>query len=236
MPLPSETSSNGPRSRDLRRQPARVVAACLLHAPVAVEAETQQRVVLRDDLRPRAREVQRERRHVAAEVVDVEDEILRQRRAVAPDGPADARVDEPVLVARGVDRRHAGDAEVPFEIGIDERGDESAGGRVDVDRHVDAAARPARGRAPRAISRTGSYAPSKVDPRIATTPIVCSSHCAAAPSAVRHVRPADRDEPRLDVPVTTELLPADLHVGAHDEVRPVIRRGPRRGGGAPSGA
>ena len=35
---------------------------------------------------------------------------------------------------------------------------------------------------------------------------------------------ADRHEPRLDVPVAAELLPADLHVGAHHQVRPVVRQ------------
>ena len=38
---------------------------------------------------------------------------------------------------------------------------------------------------------------------------------------------ADRDEPRLDVPVPAELLPADLDVGPHDEVRPVVREARR---------
>ena len=41
---------------------------------------------------------------------------------------------------------------------------------------------------------------------------------------VRHLRP-DRDEAGLDVEVAAELLPADLDVRAHDEVRPVRAAG-----------
>ena len=87
---------------------------------------------------PGPREVQRERRHVAAEVVDVEDEVLRQRLLVAPDRPADAGVDEPVLVAGGVDRLHPLEPEVPLQLGLDERRDEAARGAVDVHGHVQA--------------------------------------------------------------------------------------------------
>ena len=51
---------------------------------------------------------------------------------------------------------------------------------------------------------------------------------------VRHLRP-DGDEPRLDVEVAAELLPADLDVRAHDEVR-AGRRGDRLGCGAGASA
>ena len=58
---------------------------------VAVEPEPQEVVVLRHHLRTRPREVERERGHVVAEVVDPEDQVLRQRLGVTPDDPADAR-------------------------------------------------------------------------------------------------------------------------------------------------
>ena len=45
---------------------------------VSLPAEAQEVVVLPDDLVAGPGEVQRERRHVAAEVVDVEDELLGQ--------------------------------------------------------------------------------------------------------------------------------------------------------------
>src|SRR5215203_4924542 len=54
------------------------VPALLLHAPVALETEPEEVVVLSHDLRARAREVQRKRGHISPEVVHPEDEILRQ--------------------------------------------------------------------------------------------------------------------------------------------------------------
>ena len=53
---------------------ALLVAAFLL-AALPVAAEAQEIVVLADDLAARAGEVEREGRHVAAQVVDVEDEV-----------------------------------------------------------------------------------------------------------------------------------------------------------------
>src|SRR4029450_6841689 len=130
------------------------------------------------------------------------------RVGVAPDHPPDPRVDEAVLVARGVDRLHPVEAEVPLEVGVDERGHEPPGRGVDVQRHVGPApggpgvegggdlphrlcggpsAPPPAARASRVaeISATGSYEPSNVDPSTATTPMVFSSQAAAAGPAVR---------------------------------------------------
>ncbi|CAM5337525.1 hypothetical protein SCALM49S_06220 [Streptomyces californicus] len=75
------------------RQPAGHVPGRLLDRPVALVPEAQERVVLRDHLRPGPREVARERGHLAAQVVDPEDQLLRQRRRRPPQHPADARVD-----------------------------------------------------------------------------------------------------------------------------------------------
>ena len=83
-------------------------------------------------------EVQRERRVALAEVVLVEDEVLGQVAALAEDQPAEARVHEPVLVARDVDRAHPLEAEVPRRVGVQERPHEAAAGAVDVQRDVEA--------------------------------------------------------------------------------------------------
>jgi hypothetical protein len=56
-------------------------------------------VVLSDNLAGATREVEGEGGLVGAEVVDVEDEFLREVFGVAPDDPADAGVDEAVLVS-----------------------------------------------------------------------------------------------------------------------------------------
>ena len=110
-----------------------------LHDPaVAVTAEAHEVVVLPDDLVAGPGEVERERRHVAAEVVDVEHEVLGQVLCRPPDDEADARVGQAVLVARHVDRLDLREPEVPFEVGMQERGDEPAARRVDVDRDVGA--------------------------------------------------------------------------------------------------
>ena len=111
-----------------------------LHLAITGEAEPEEVVVLGDHLRAWPREVEREGRHVVAEVVDPEDQVFREGGGVAPDDPAYARVDESVLVARRVDRSHAGQPEVPLQVGVDERRDERARGAVDVNRNVEARA------------------------------------------------------------------------------------------------
>src|SRR5262245_38481007 len=136
--VPPREQLERPELLYLTRQPGGYVAPVLLDSPVALETEPQEVVVLRDDLGSRTREVQRERRHVVAEVVDPENQILGQRLAVAPHDPAHAGVDEPELVPRGVDRDDSRQLEVPRELGVDERRDERAGGPVDMNWHVEA--------------------------------------------------------------------------------------------------
>ena len=55
----------------------RYVPALLLDAPVALETEPDEVVVLRHDLGAGAREVKRESGHVATEVIHPEDEVFR---------------------------------------------------------------------------------------------------------------------------------------------------------------
>jgi hypothetical protein len=106
---------------------------------VSVLAEADELVVLADDLGGALGEVEGEGGLVGAEVVDVEDELLGEELGVAPDDPADAGVDEAVLVAGDVDADDVGEAKIPFEFWDDEGGDEAAGGGVDVDGGVEAA-------------------------------------------------------------------------------------------------
>ncbi len=68
---------------------------------VAVLAETDELVVLADDLAGALGEVEREGGLVRAEVVDVEDEFLGEVLGAAPDDPAYAGVDEAVLRGGG---------------------------------------------------------------------------------------------------------------------------------------
>ena len=73
----SRQELEGAHLGDLRREARGDVAGVRLDAAVALEAESEEVVVLRDDLRAGSREVQREGRHVVAEVVDPEDQVLR---------------------------------------------------------------------------------------------------------------------------------------------------------------
>jgi hypothetical protein len=98
-----------------------------------LEAVADELVVLRDDLAGALGEVERERGLVGAEVVDVEDEFLRQVLLAAPDAPADAGVDEAVLVAADVDALDQRQAEVPLQVRVQEGRDEAAARRVHVD-------------------------------------------------------------------------------------------------------
>ena len=68
----------------------------------------------------------------------MEDEVLGQVVGGAPHDETDARVGEAVLVAGHVDRLHLREAEVPLQVGVQERCDEAAAGRVDVDGDVGA--------------------------------------------------------------------------------------------------
>src|SRR4029077_4108708 len=103
--------------RDLSRDVLRGVVTGVLDSAVAFETEAQKIVVLADDLAGRAREVQREGRHVAAQIVDVKNQLFRQIRTIAPYHPADTERRQAKLVPRGVDRLDSRQAEIPREFG-----------------------------------------------------------------------------------------------------------------------
>jgi len=115
--LAMDTADAGepPRSlQSLTEHPC--VGQTVLHdLAVSVEAQMDQVVVLPDHLGAGPREVKRVRFLGAAEVMKLEDQVLGQVRAVAPDDPSDAGVDQAVLVSRGVDGFHARQLEVPAE-------------------------------------------------------------------------------------------------------------------------
>ena len=69
-----------------------------MDALVPLEPEAEEVVVLRDDLPGRAGEVDLEDRHVAAQVVDMEHQVLGEFLAVSPDDPADPQRSQPELV------------------------------------------------------------------------------------------------------------------------------------------
>jgi hypothetical protein len=66
--------------------------------PVAPLSEADKLVVLSNDLTSAAREVEREGRLVRTQVVDVEDEFLREVLGIAPHNPAHTGVNKTVLM------------------------------------------------------------------------------------------------------------------------------------------
>lgn len=98
---------------------------------VAVLAQTDQLVVLAQDLGSSTREVEGKGSLVSTEVVDVEDQLGRQVLGVTPDAPANTGVDETILVAGNVDRNDLLKTEVPDEVRVDERCNETTGCGID---------------------------------------------------------------------------------------------------------
>ena len=125
-------------------------------------------------------------------------------------------------MARSIDRRHPREAKVPHQVGVKEWGDEATRRSVDVQRNV------------RAV--------------VAVEPVQCRGQGRDRLVAAVEGRPEDADHPdgvvvaaldrlrrgevmaiscerhlaRFDVEVAAELLPADLHVDSHDDVRAVV--------------
>ena len=56
---------------------------------------------------------------------------------VAPKNPSKPSVNEPKLMAGGVDRNHTRNVETPFQVGIGKRCDESSGCAINVNRNIE---------------------------------------------------------------------------------------------------
>ncbi len=108
----------------------------LHHLGIAVAPQPQEVVVLAHHLVTGTGEVQGEGRHVAAEVVDPENQILRQVLGPAPHDKPDAGIGQPILVAADVDRHHAGQPKIPYQVRMQKRHHKAPTGRVDVYRDV----------------------------------------------------------------------------------------------------
>ena len=211
-----------PERRDRLGELLAGAVAVVVDAPVALATQPDEVVVLGDDRPGRAGEVDLEHRHVAAEVVHVEDQVVGQLGGVPPDHPADAQRRQPELVAGAADRLHPRQPEVPLEVGRAERREEAAAGRVDVDVDVQPGLRL------QPVERVGDLLHRLVaagvgDPQgrhhedgVLVDPLehVLGRHHVLA---VRH-----GDLAHLDVPVARELVPHDLNRPA-DHVGPVGR-------------
>ncbi len=217
-----------PHRGDASREEGGRITQRFHDAAVAGAPQAQEVVVLPHHLVSGPREVEREGRHVAAEVVHVKDQIGGQLRLVAPHHPPDAGIDQPVLVAAHVDRLHERQPEIPGELRVQERCDEPAAGGVDVDGHLppglpvllhEGAVQVLDGLV---LTRVGG-AEDADDPDRALVDEGQGGVRRGDEAAAR-----ERHVARLDVPVAAELLPHHLDVRSHHQVGTVARQ-PRPG-------
>ena len=193
-----------------------------MNVAVALVAEPEEVVVAGDDLPGRPGEVDLEDRHVAAEVVHVEDQFLGEFGGIAPDDPARAQRGQPELVPRGADRLDPGQPEVEDHVGCTERGEEAAAGPVHVNVHVEAGVGlqlvQGGGHVGHRLVRAGvgDTQGRHHHDRVLVDPFEHRRR-------IHHVAAGcHRDLAHLDVPVAGELVPHHLHRAAH-HVRVVDR-------------
>lgn len=190
----------------------------LLDLAVALESEPDEVVVLPEDLRRRAREVEPDLRDAGPEVIDRERHLVGKIFLVFPDDPAQPRVDQSELVARGRDGEHPFQAEVPLPFGVQEGEDEASRGGIDMDRDLES------GPAVVGVERLVEPLDVVVEPRPGDAG---DRHDAdrilvAEPErrldVERRVLHVDRHGAQLDLPQLAELLPDDLVGRTHHQV------------------
>ena len=218
------------RLQRLAQQP-RVRQAILHDVPIPREAEMNEIEVLRNDLRAWPRKVQCVRLLRAAEIVQLEDQVLGQLRLVAPDDEAHPRESKAELVAGGIDALDARELEIPLGpagLGMGKGRDEASRRGVDVDGDVD----------PRlcfvgvedlgdfldglVVARVRAAKDDEDADRVLVNVLLDEVRVEAVVALLAHV-----EDPRLDLEVAGEFFECDLGVGAHDDVglRRVLARG-----------
>lgn len=98
--------------------------------------QAQELVVLADDLGGSAREVEGDAALQRTQVIAVEYEVLRQRLGIAPNGPAQPRVHQAVLVTGNVDGGQVGQAEVKHDLWEHKWGHERPRGAIHMNHNV----------------------------------------------------------------------------------------------------
>ena len=190
----------------------------LHHVRVAGTAQSQEVVVLADDLVTTLGEVQREGRHIAAEIVDPEDQILGKCVGVTPHHEPDTGIGQPVLMTADVDRRHPRQLKVPHDLRMQERDDETTTGGVDVHRDIQSGVALQRVQCRADLGDRLEFAGvgGAQDPDHPDGVFV---------NGVDHLFRGDhvtvlghRQVTGFDFEVATELLPHHLNVGTHHQV------------------
>ena len=186
---------------------------------VTLEAVTHEHVVLTDDLRSTAAEVDSHGRFLTAQIAYPEDQILRQSFLATPANPANARIHQTILMARSADGPNVRELEVPIQIELDERSDHCARCTVNVNTNGD-------------LCRLVVLGKSSVNTLhiVVTTRVGDAEEANNADGVIVNVFHRifcghiemiglHRNETHLDVPVAAELLPANLIARSDNEVR-----------------
>jgi len=103
--------------------------------PVPGEPEVEEHKILSDYWSCRATEIKRERIFNGTEIMEFENEVLREQLLRTPDNPTDANLGETKLMSGGVDGHNPGNLEIPLQLGCREWGYETTRGCVDVNRN-----------------------------------------------------------------------------------------------------
>ena len=90
------------------------------NSSIATLPESEELVVLSDDLRSTFAEVESDARLRRTEVIEREDDFVREMFLSSPDAPSDTGVDESIFVTTGVNRDDGRKSEIPDEIWIDD--------------------------------------------------------------------------------------------------------------------
>ena len=214
----------------------RVLEVILGNRAVALESQVHEIEILRDDWMRRAGEVERERILDGAEVVQLEDEVLREELGGTPDDPTDTDVRKTELVTGGIDRHNARDLEVPEVVRGREWRDETSRRAINVD--WDGVSRtglvlveqvrdliyglivPSIGTYDSGLEVTDSYtaqiltAKNDIDADGVLVNVVHGLLWVEAIVALFR----NRNEAALNLEVTRKLLEGDLRVRTHDDV------------------
>ena len=176
-----------------------------------------------DDLASGTGKVQREGRHLAPQIVYVENQVLRKLFFGPPDRPANPRIHQPILVAGGIDGLHPLEAEIPLDLGLNERRNEPPACCIDVDGNIPA--RPRIQLVQRIVDfldwfvTTGER--SAKNGGDANGVLIAPLHGFLGIQAIAVA--FHRNEAGLNLPVPAELLPTNLNIDAHDHIGFVSR-------------
>ena len=205
---------------DLTGYPHGYIPTRAVDAPIARLSQAEEIVILRDDLAAGPREIEGERRHVSAQVVNPKHQILVKLRGGAPHRPADAQRRKTEFMPRRVERLDAREAKIPFDIGVEERRDKATAGGIDVDRDVEASfSLQLVERIAHLLDRLELTGKRQTEGGNDADGVLVA--------ALEHLFGVHRDAlgfhgnfAELDVPVTSEFMPANLD-GAADQIGPV---------------